>query len=76
MYIGVNCGSLEDIDNGDVSIEPDTRFQSVATYSCNAGHQLVGSSRRQCQADATWSGREPSCVRKLIVYSIIELLYY
>ena len=63
--VGVNCGSLEDIDNGDVSINPDTRFQSAATYSCNAGFQLVGRSQRQCQADATWSGSEPSCVGKL-----------
>jgi hypothetical protein len=34
----------------------------VATYACNAGYTLVGTSTRACLADGTWSGATPSCM--------------
>ena len=62
--IGIDCGLLPDIANGKVAIAPDTRLGSTATYSCNAGFNLVGAATRQCQANGEWSGQEPSCERK------------
>ena len=64
ISIGINCGPLPDIANGKVAIAPDTRLGSTATYSCNAGFNLVGAATRQCQANGEWSGQEPSCERK------------
>ncbi len=64
IITGVNCGSLSNINNGQVSISPDTRFGSTATYSCNRGFELAGASQRRCRADARWSGSEPSCIRE------------
>ncbi|KAI8507036.1 hypothetical protein Bbelb_154750, partial [Branchiostoma belcheri] len=40
-------------------------YQDVATFTCNSGYDLVGSSSLTCQADATWSGTAPTCTRKV-----------
>ena len=66
-YIGIDCGDLSDIPNGNVVIAPDTSLGSTATYSCDAGFNLVGEDTRTCQTNGEWSGEEPSCARKLFV---------
>ncbi|MCA9571595.1 MAG: hypothetical protein KC656_27340, partial [Myxococcales bacterium] len=40
---------------------PDLAQGAVATYTCDEGHDLVGSSTRTCGATG-WSGTEPTCV--------------
>ncbi len=64
--IGVDCGPLPDIDNGRVSVSPDTRFLSIATYTCNLGFVIDNEQnrRRRCEANGAYSGSEPSCVGK------------
>ena len=62
----MDCGPLSDIPNGRVDISPDTNVGSSAVYTCEFGYILVGEEKRYCQADGTWSGREPECVRKFI----------
>ncbi|XP_036402136.1 CUB and sushi domain-containing protein 1-like [Megalops cyprinoides] len=37
-------------------------YRSEVTFHCRASYILVGSSRRVCQADGTWSGIQPSCI--------------
>ena len=40
----------------------DTIFNSVATYSCNDGYNLVdGDMMRTCLASGNWSGAAPTC---------------
>ena len=60
---GVDCGPLPNIADGKVSIAPDTRLRSVATYSCRDGFVLKGYETRECQKDGTWSNEEPACER-------------
>ena len=48
--------------NGMVSFSATTPGSS-ATYTCNTGYQLVGTSPRTCQSDGTWSGSDPTCTR-------------
>eukprot|EP00058_Branchiostoma_floridae_P027893 XP_002613384.1 hypothetical protein BRAFLDRAFT_68379 [Branchiostoma floridae] len=36
-------------------------FGDTATYSCDAGYEVVGTSTRLCQPSRTWSGNEPTC---------------
>ncbi|XP_035675655.1 sushi, von Willebrand factor type A, EGF and pentraxin domain-containing protein 1-like [Branchiostoma floridae] len=36
-------------------------FGETATYSCDAGYEVVGTSTRLCQPSRTWSGNEPTC---------------
>ena len=50
--------------NGVVSTPQGTEFISVATYTCNEGYNLVGSSNRSCEANQLWSGVEPVCESK------------
>ncbi|XP_035256647.1 CUB and sushi domain-containing protein 1a isoform X1 [Anguilla anguilla] len=37
-------------------------YRSEVTFQCKPSFLLVGSSRRVCQADGTWSGIQPSCI--------------
>lgn len=39
-----------------------TTFNSHVEYECLHDKMLIGASLRICQANATWSGREPSCI--------------
>ena len=61
----VDCGPLPDPSGGRVVITT-TIFQSVATYRCNPGFELVGTLSRTCQADGTWSETDPTCDCKQI----------
>ena len=56
-----NCETLEDIDNGSVSMTGVTPG-STATYNCNQDYQLKGPATRTCLSDGTWSGMEPTCI--------------
>lgn len=56
----VDCESLSAPDNGAVN-DILTTYQSVATYQCNIGYNLIGESNRTCQANGNWSGMEPIC---------------
>ncbi len=58
------CEQLRDIANGRVSVSG-VIIGSTATYTCNKGYFLVGSSTRRCQTNAEWSGEEPFCKRKV-----------
>ena len=57
----VDCGTLADPANGQVSHTAGTTFGQTATYSCNTGYNLEGDSTRMCQAAELWSGNEPNC---------------
>jgi len=70
LYAAVDCGGLPNPANGQVTTST-TTFDSNATYSCNNGYTLSGSTTRNCLADATWSGTEPTCSRKYVIYSIV-----
>ena len=61
MYIAVNCGTLSDPVNGRVDTSSGTAFRAVATYTCNTGYILDGSSRRTCGANKQWNFVQPTC---------------
>ncbi|XP_034777574.2 CUB and sushi domain-containing protein 1-like [Acipenser ruthenus] len=37
-------------------------YRSEVSFHCRSPHILVGSSRRVCQSDGTWSGIQPTCI--------------
>ena len=60
----VNCGTLLEPEFGTITFSSGTIEGSVATYSCQAGYNIVGVSERTCQSDGTWSDQEPVCESK------------
>ena len=61
LFIAVNCSTLNNPANGQVSHTAGTTFGQTATYSCDTGYNLVGDSIRTCQATGVWSESEPTC---------------
>ena len=61
LFIVVDCGTLTNPANGQVTHTGRTVFTQTATYSCDTGYHLVGDNNRTCQATAVWSGRAPTC---------------
>ena len=42
--------------------KPLYEYQEWLRYACHVGYELVqGDLKRKCQADTTWSGRNPLC---------------
>ena len=63
----MDCGSLDDSANGQVTHTSGTTFGQAAIYSCNTGYNLVGNSTRTCQATGEWSGSVPTCEGMLLM---------
>ncbi|XP_063092103.1 CUB and sushi domain-containing protein 2 isoform X4 [Cavia porcellus] len=58
---------------GDPGVPPHGRredrgfsYRSSVSYSCHPPLVLVGSPRRFCQSDGTWSGTQPSCIDPML----------
>ena len=60
----ITCPDLANPVEGIVEIQGNTPGAS-AVYSCNRGISLIGTSRRICGTDGTWSGEPPTCEGKL-----------
>ena len=60
----IDCGSLNDPDNGRVDTSNGTTFESIATYTCDTGYTLSGSQSRTCElrVDGHWTTQSPSCL--------------
>ena len=70
------CDALPSIENGFIAAVSDNySVESVASYACEAGYNLVGALNRTCTASSTttfWSEEEPTCQSKLgQLYSFI-----
>ena len=66
LSTAVDCGTLTNPANGQVNHTAGSTFRQTATYSCNAGYNLVGGSTRSCQATGAWSRSAPTCQRRLL----------
>lgn len=59
-----DCGALAVPLNGSITIR-ETTFPNEASFSCDEGFLLNGSTVRRCQADGSWSGIATSCEGKI-----------
>ena len=67
LLTAVDCGTLNNPANGQVSHTGRTTYRQTATYSCDTGYNLVGVSTRTCQATGAWSGSVPTCQGMLLL---------
>ena len=68
----VDCGVLDDPNNGQVSLDGTTPG-SNATYTCDPGFSLIGNMERICQQNGQWSGSEPTCEGQS--YNFTKIMY-
>ncbi|XP_078686219.1 sushi, von Willebrand factor type A, EGF and pentraxin domain-containing protein 1-like [Branchiostoma floridae x Branchiostoma belcheri] len=64
VCIGVKCPDLSAPPNGRMVCNTSSlRYpDSTCTFSCNYGYELATERERHCQANATWSGDETTCI--------------
>uniref|UniRef100_A0A3Q0R2C4 Sushi domain-containing protein n=1 Tax=Amphilophus citrinellus TaxID=61819 RepID=A0A3Q0R2C4_AMPCI len=77
IYTAVFCGDPGMPAQGRREDSGFTYLSSVSFF-CDPSLILVGSARRYCQYDGTWSGTQPSCIGKYVCFSIygdLSLLY-
>ena len=60
VCVPLTCPSPDPIDKGQIRGSA-RRFGDSITYSCSAGHTLLGPRVRRCTSDSLWSGRSPRC---------------
>lgn len=61
---GRPCPLLTNLKNGYVSYGCTIgvpRYGKTCHHSCNGGYNLKGNRERECLANGTWSGTEPTC---------------
>ncbi len=71
----VDCGSLT-VTNGQVSTSSGTTFPNTATYTCDHGYNLNGTSDRTCQASGNWILTSPTCDRECLNAHYTQLTYF
>ena len=58
----IDCGTLSNPTNGNVAlVNGDTQYGAIATYSCNSGYTLNGTTDRQCLSNGQWNASNPTC---------------
>jgi len=60
LIAAVDCGSLVVPLNGSM-VGSKTVFPNSIVFSCDEGFDLIGSSRRTCRSNGTWSGNTTKC---------------
>ena len=60
------CPDLSDPANGMVSMTGNSAG-NAATYTCDAGYELIGSKTVTCMDDGTWNDGPPMCRRKQFI---------
>ncbi|XP_046553547.1 LOW QUALITY PROTEIN: uncharacterized protein LOC124262974 [Haliotis rubra] len=61
------CGAAPAVTNADSNIITTTgatSYGAIVEYTCNAGYEIKGSSRRLCNTTNTWTNTAPTCERK------------
>ena len=69
----MNCERLSNPDNG-VIRQNGVTVGSQASYRCNRGFVLVGTSNRICQRNGEWSADEPICRGEFMFINILQCM--
>lgn len=70
----MDCKHPGTIENGRVIVmNQTTTYNSAVEYHCVPNYERIGPYLRKCMEDGTWSGEEPRCESKCLIYRIIYL---
>ena len=64
LFLAISCGHPGVPVHGKINSYVFS-YNSSVEYSCNQGYTIVGPKKRVCQANQTWTGSLPQCIRKL-----------
>ena len=70
----VSCGPAPKAPANGRQIDSGTTFGSTVTYTCNVGYTSQGDNGHTCMANGEWSGKTPTCNRKL--HTVLFLLLH
>ena len=80
LPVAISCGPAPDAPANGQRSGSGTTVGSTVTYTCNPGYTLQRDNRRTCMANGHWSGRAPTCDRKLLckhyVCSTIDIIIW
>ena len=68
VFLAISCPILKPPGNGTLDCSGN-KLGDAARYSCNRGFIISGSERRTCQQTGKWSGIQPTCHRKKLLFS-------
>ena len=74
IYTTASCSELSDPANG-IVIWTGLTTGSLAAYACDNGYQFTGERIRTCMSNGTWSGQDPTCIRKKNAFVMCTHLY-
>ena len=61
-FLGISCGSPPALLHGRMKRwGGNFLFESIIEYECDRGYDIIGTPRRQCLGNKTWSGNVPRC---------------
>ena len=67
LFVIVSCSSLTNPNNGMIncSLGDDgiPSYEDICGFTCNIGYEPIGSSKRTCQSDGSWTGTDAMCRR-------------
>ena len=68
LFSAIDCGNPPSPDANGSVVNTGTSLGDTATYSCNDGFFLEGTTTIYCQNDGTWSDDAPKCNRQFVLY--------
>lgn len=71
FYLAPPCPKLPSPANGKVTISGQGTSAAVASYECNRGFSLIGSSSRSC-SNGVWLGTAPVCQGKVFISYLVN----
>ena len=61
IFTACPSGQVSAPVDGSVTFTYSYYFESVATFTCDDGYDLIGECQLVCLSDGNWSGSKPSC---------------
>lgn len=75
--LAITCADPGTPQHGSRSGSETFKYGSKVSYRCNKGYIIFGSYERSCRDEGEWTGVQPYCVGKYVLYTAfmkIELL--